>query len=248
MLPIGYSCRYDAPRAKGATMMRVRPILTLPILAAIVALTLLVSGCDALPFAPTTPLPPNTLAYDAPVSLDIKAGTTLPGTTIAYSGKTDTGAGKILIAKVVAPKQVGDTVDWQGTPATNVSVKLSTRVATFDEQSIKLVGTAHVEIRDVTMKAGGTSGTVLMEFNAPVSISLNKNEAVPGSNVTYVGATNDGAQFLGVEGFPFRKPLDSLQYVGRVSPKVFLKLDLRVTSFSDSSVLLVGTANIKIES
>jgi hypothetical protein len=229
-------------------MMPARSTLNLPFLAAIVAMALLNSGCDALPFAQTTPLPPNTLAYDAPVSLDIKTGTTLPGTTISYGGKTDTGAGKIIIAKVVAPKQVGDTVDWQGTPASNVSVKLSTRVATFDEQSIKLVGTAHIEIKDATMKPGGTSGTVLMEFNAPISISLNKNEAVPGSNVTYAGATNDGAQFLGIEGFPFRKPLDSLQYVGRVNPKVFLKLDMRVTSFSDSSVLLVGTANIKIES
>jgi hypothetical protein len=229
-------------------MMRARLIITLPTLAAIVALALFVSACDSLPFAPTTPLPPNTLVYDAPVSLDIKTGTTLPGTSIAYGGKTDTGAGKIVIANLAAPKQIGDTVEWQGTPATNVSVKLSTRVATFDDQSIKLVGTGHVEIKDVTMKAGGTPGTALMEFNAPVSISLNKNEAIPGSNVTYVGATNDGAQFLGVEGFPFRKPLDSLQYVGRVNPKVFLKLDLRVTSFSDSSVLLVGTANIKIES
>jgi hypothetical protein len=229
-------------------MKRARSTLTLLVLAAIVTLALLVSACDVLPFAQTTPLPPNTLAYDAPVSLDIKTGATLAGTTIAYSGKTDTGAGKIEISKLAAPKQIGDTVDWQGTPAPNVSVKLSTRVATFDDQSIKLVGTAHVEIKDTTLKAGGTTGTVLMEFNAPVTFSLNKNAAVPGSNVTYVGATNDGAQFLGVEGFPFRKPLDSLQYVGRANPKVFLKLDLRVTSFSDSSVLLVGTANIKIES
>ena len=229
-------------------MMRVRSIRTLPILAAVVALALLVSGCDALPFAPSTPLPPNTLAYDAPVSLDIKAGATLPGTSIAYSGKTATGAGNILIAKLAAPKQVGDTVDWEGTPAANVSVKLSTRVATFDEQTIKLVGTGHLEIKNATIKAGGTPGTVLMEFNAPVSFSLNKNEAIPGSNVIYIGATSDGAQFLGVEGYPYRKPLDSLQYVGRVNPKVFIKLDLRVTSFSDTSVLLVGTANVKIES
>ena len=229
-------------------MMHVRSTLTLPILAAMVALALFVSGCDALPFASSTPLPPNTLAYDAPVSLDIKAGATLPGTSIAYGGKTSTGAGNILLAKLAAPKQIGDTVDWQGTPAANVSVKLSTRVATFDDQTIKLVGTAHVEIANVTLKAGGTPGTVLMEFNAPVSILLKKNEAVPGSTVTYVGATADGAQFLGIEGYPFRKPLDSLQYVGRVSPKVFLKLDLRVTRFSDSDVLLVGTANVKIES
>ena len=229
-------------------MMRARSTLILPILAAVVALALFVSGCDALPFAPTTPLPPNTLAYDAPVSLDIKTGTTLPGTTIAYSGKTATDAGQILIAKLAAPKQIGDTVDWEGTPASNVSVKLSTRVATFDEQTIKLVGTGNVEIKNVTVKAGGAPGTVLMEFNAPLSISLNKNDAIPGSNVTYAGSTTDGAQFLGVDGYPYRKPLDSLQYVGRVNPKVFLKLDLRVTSFSDSSVLLVGTAIIKIES
>jgi hypothetical protein len=229
-------------------MMRARWNFILPLIAAVVALALLVSGCDALPFAPTTPLPPNTLAYDAPVSLDIKAGSTLPGTSIAYSGKTATGAGQILIAKLAAPKQIGDTVDWEGTPVSNVSVKLSTRVATFDEQTIKLVGTGHLEISNATIKPGGAAGTVLMEFNAPVSISLNKNDAVPGSNVTYVGSTPDGAQFLGVDGYPYRKPLDSLQYVGRVNPKVFLKLDLRVTNYSDSSVLLVGTANIKIES
>ena len=228
--------------------MRARVTHTLLILAAIVLLTFLLSGCDALPFASSTPLPPNTLAYDAPVSLDIKAGTMLPGTSIAYSGKTDTGAGRILIAGLAAPKQTGDTVDWQGSPTPNVSVKLSTRVATFDDQSIKLVGTGHVEIKDATTKPGGTPGAVLLEFNAPVSVSLGKNEAIPGSNVIYAGSTSDGAKFLGVEGYPFRKALDSLQYVGRVNPKVFLKLDLRVTSFSDSSALLVGTANIKIES
>jgi hypothetical protein len=153
-----------------------------------------------------------------------------------------------VITGLVAPKQTGDTVEWQGSPAANVSVKLSTRVATFDDQSITLIGTGHIEITNATIKPGGAPGTVQMEFNAPVTFSLNKNDSIPGSNVTYVGSTSDGAQFLGIEGYPYRKPLDSLQYVGRIGSKAFLRLDLRVTSFSDSSVLLVGTANIKIES
>ncbi len=216
-------------------------------LAAVFVLALLISGCSLNPLAPSTPLPPNTLVYDAPVSLTIKNGTLLPGTSIAYGGKTDTGAGKVLIAGLAAPKQVGDSVDWQGSPTAGVSVKLATRVVTFDDQSITLVGTAHVEVQNVTIQPGGSAGTTQMEFSAPVSYTVNLNDAIPGSNVIYGGSTTEGARFLGLAGYPYRKSLDSLQYVGRISAKVFLRLDLRVTSFSDSSVLLVGTANIKIE-
>jgi len=228
-------------------MLRTRVSPILPTLAVMFFTIVLGAGCSANPFSSRSVVPPSTLVYDAPVSLTIKSGTLLPGTSIAYGGKTDTGAGKILIAGLVAPKQTGDTVDWQGSPSPDVSVKLGTRVATFDDQSITLVGTAHIEIQNVAIKPGGSPGTAQMEFSAPVSVSLNKNESIPGSNVTYVGSTSDGAQFLGIEGYPYRKSLDSLQYAGRVGPKAFLRLDLRVTTFSESSVLLVGTANIRIE-
>ncbi len=217
-------------------------------LAAMFALGLTLSGCSLNPLASSTPLPPNTLVYDAPVSLTIKNGTALPGTAIAYGGKTDTGAGQVLIAGLAAPKQTGDTVDWQGSPVSDVTIDLSTRVATFDQQSITLVGTAHIVIKNVSVKPGGSAGTVLMEFNAPVTASLQKNEFIPGSNIAYGGSTAEGAKFLGVDGYPYRKTLDSLQYVGRINSKVFLELNLRVTSYSDTSVLLVGTADIKIES
>ncbi len=228
-------------------MLRTRLHPLLKILAAMSPLLLFAAGCATNPLSSNTPPPPNTLVYDAPVSLTIKNGTLLPGTSIAYGGKTDTGSGKILIAGLVAPKQTGDSVDWSGTLAPDVSVKLSTRVATFDDQSITLVGSAHIEIGNVTVKPGGAPGIVLLEFNAPASLSLNKNDMIPGTNIVYVGSTTDGAQFLGVEGYPYRKPLDSLQYVGRINPKAFLRYDLRVTSFSDTNVLLVGTANIKVE-
>ncbi len=228
-------------------MLRTR-LTVAKMLAAMFALVLVISGCSLNPLASSPPLPPNTLVYDAPVSMTIKNGALLPGTAIAYGGKTDTGAGKVLIAGLAAPKQVGDSVDWQGSPVPEVAIHLATRVATFDQQSITLVGTAHIEIKNVSVKPGGSAGTVLMEFNAPVSVSLQKNELIPGSNLAYGGSTTEGAKFLGVDGYPYRKTLDSLQYLGRLNPKVFLELNLRVTSFSDTSVLLVGTADIKIES
>jgi hypothetical protein len=210
-------------------------------------LSLTATACSGLPFF-SSPPPTNQLVYDAPVSIAVKNGSLLPGTSIAYGGKTDTGAGKVLITGLVAPKQLGDAVDWQGTPAPDVAVRLSMRVAAFDDQSITLIGTSHTEIDKMTVQPGGAAGTVLMEFNAPVSLSLNKNDFIPGTNLAYGGSTPDGAQFLGLAGYPYRKALDSLQYLGRVNPKVFLKLDLRVLTFSDSSIVLGGTADVKIES
>lgn len=216
------------------------------LLAMIFALT----ACfDAMPSLPgnTTPTPANRLTYDAPVSLTIKTGTTLPGTNLTYIGKSETGAAKLTLGGVLAPKQVADAVDWQGMPVSNVNVRLNLRVAAFDEQTITLVGTARVEITDIKVQPGGSPGAALLEFSSPVTFSLAKNELMPGSMLVYKGATADGAEFLGMEGYPFRKQFDSLQYVGRVNPKVFLKFDLRVLKFDANGATLGGTVGIRIE-
>ncbi len=214
----------------------------------LVTLTQVGCGDDALPFS-STPVPANVLVYDPPVSFNIKSGSLLPGTSIAYGGKTESGAAKVLITGLVAPKQVGDSVDWQGAPAQNVNLKLATRVLMFDNQSVTLAGTAHIEVKDIQIKPGGSPGNVLIEFTVPViTFSLAKGQFIPGTKVAYLDSSNAGAQFAGVEGYPYRKQFDSLQYRGHVAPKVFLQLDLRVASYSDSGAVLAGTANIKIES
>ncbi len=213
-------------------------------------ITLTQIGCgDNAPPSDSTPVPANVLVYDLPVSFNIRSGSLLSGTSIAYGGKTGAGAAKVLITGLVAPKQVGDTVDWQGSPVQNTFLKLATRVLTYDNQSVTLAGTAHIEIKDVQIKPGGSPGNVLMELTIPViTYSIEKGQPIPGSKIAYVGSSNEGAQFAGVEGYPYRKQFDSLQYRGHVAPKVFLQLDLRVASYSDSGAVLAGTGNIKIES
>ncbi len=212
--------------------------------------SLVLSACNMIPFLPGTPttaVPPGTLVYDAPVSLSVKNGASLQGTQIAYGGKTQTGAAKLLLAGVVAAKQTGDSLDWQGTPVPNTALELAMRVMMFDDQSVTLVGTAHVAVKNATIQPGGTPSASGIEISAPVSYNVGKAGLIPGTKVAYVGATNQGAQFSGVEGYPYRKELDSLEYVGRINPKVFLRLSLRVLSFSETSALLGGTANVKIE-
>jgi len=211
---------------------------------------LFLTGCldSSSPISPSaSPTPVNRLTYDAPVSFTVKTGATLPGTSIGYSGKSETGAARVTIGGQVAPKQVADAVDWQGTPLSNVVMKLNMRVASFDEQAITLVGTARIEISDIRIQPGGSPGTALIEFSAPVTFSLKKNDLIPGSIMVYAGAAPEGAQFLGLDGYPYRKQFDSLQYVGYLGPKVFLKLDLRVLNFNESGVVLGGAASIRIE-
>ncbi|MBI4788046.1 MAG: hypothetical protein HY782_13490 [Chloroflexi bacterium] len=211
-------------------------------------LVLFVVGRSANPLAPSTPsATASRLVYDAPVTLTIRNGALLPGTTIAYGGKTSTGAARVLIAGLDAAKQIGDTLDWQGAPAPNTNVKLNTRVISFDDKGVNLVGTAHIEVENFIVQPGNLPATAPMEFNAPVTYSLAKNASIPGSNVAFVAASSEGAQFSGIEGYPYRKTLDSLQYTGQLNSKVFLKLDLRVLNFSESGVVLGGTANLKIE-
>lgn len=223
----------------------------LGVFALLLVLALLQIGCDVVaPPAPTisqTPAADNSLIYDAPVNLTIKNGAVLPGTTIGYGGKLPTGAAKVILAGVVAAKQTGDTLDWQGSPVPNVNLKLNTRVVTFDDQAVSVIGTAHVELTNIAIQPGGTPGNAALDLSAPVSYSLAKNVPVPGTNITYIASSPDGAQFAGIQGYAFRKTLDSLQYVGRVNPKVFLKLDLRVLNFTDTGVLLGGTANVRID-
>lgn len=204
-------------------------------------------GCGVLPL-PGAPTPTNTLTYDTPVTFNIKTGSLLPGTSIAYQGKTETGSAKVMLAGLLAPKQTADSVDWSGTLAPNVTAKLALRVATFDDLSITLAGTAHIEIANIEVKPGGTAGKSLIEFDMPlVTYQLDKNKFVPGTNLAYAGSTPDGAQFIGIEGYPYRKQFDSLQYLGRLAPKAFLRLDLRVLNFSASSVTLAGPARLVVE-
>ena len=207
-------------------------------------------ACDALPAIPllsgTTQSSSGGLTYEAPVTLTVRNGTVMPGTSIAYGGKTSAGAAKVMFSGLAASKQTGDSVDWQGEPAPNVKVALTTRVVSFDESNLTLFGTAHIEVTHLAVKTGESPSMAPMEFSAPVSYSLAKNATIPGTLITFVGSTSEGARFSGVEGYPYRKTLDSLQYSGQLTPQVFVKLDLRVLNFSETGAVVGGAANVKI--
>lgn len=208
-----------------------------------------VGGCALVPGAgPAGGLTsPNQISYDGAIALSVRKGVIFPGTTIGYDGKTTDGRALISIAGQQAPKQTADSVNFAGSPIGGTHLSLSTRVGTYDNNSVNLFGTIHLVVDDPSPVAGNLGPDAITGFGVPVQYSVNRGETIPGSTVQYVGKADQGAQFSNVEGFPFRQQLDSIVWGGHLRDKVALRLDLRLISYSEDSATLVGTAQVRFE-
>ncbi len=212
---------------------------------------LLLAGCagDLLPggggSVPTTT--PNQIVYDGALSISIKNGQILAGTNIGYQGKSTDGRALLLIGGEQAPKSTADSVNFVGSPVPGTQLKLNTRVGTFDNSGVNLVGTVHILVLDPQLQSGDLGPDAITAFGIPVQYSVNKGDRVPGTTVQFLGQTPDGAQFSGAGQYPYRQQFDSVVWTGHLRDKVGVRLDLRLLNSSDDSATLVGTAQVRFE-
>ena len=186
------------------------------------------------------------LAYTAPVEISVKAGENLPGTSIRYVGKSEKGA-EVLIAGQHAFKQKGDSLDWKGDPVEGASVDLSLRILRFTEDTLHLVGTGKVVVRQPNPQPAFIQTDWPLKFtNAPVTYGVARNEYIPGTTVEYLGKEEEGAHLGGIDGYPYRKGADSILWEGKLREKVYLRLNVRVLYIGENSLRVGGTADIWI--
>jgi hypothetical protein len=186
------------------------------------------------------------LAYTAPVEVSVKAGENLPGTSIRYVGKSEKGA-EVLIAGQHAFKQKGDSLDWKGDPVEGASVDLSLRILRFTEDTLHLVGTGKVVVRQPNPQPAFIQTDWPLKFtNAPVTYGVARNEYIPGTTVEYLGKEEEGAHLGGIDGYPYRKGADSILWEGKIREKVYLRLNVRVLYIGENSLRVGGTADIWI--
>jgi hypothetical protein len=186
------------------------------------------------------------LAYTAPVEISVKAGENLPGTSIRYVGKSEKGA-EVLIAGQHAFKQNGDSLDWKGDPVEGASVDLSLRILRFTEDTLYLVGTGKVVVRQPNPQPAFIQTDWPLKFaNAPVTYGVARNEYIPGTTVEYLGKEEEGAHLGGIDGYPYRKGADSILWEGKIREKVYLRLNVRVLYIGENSLRVGGTADIWI--
>jgi hypothetical protein len=188
----------------------------------------------------------NRLPYAGPVEKGIEKGQLLPGTPIQYVGKSADSA-QVLIEDKQATKKIGDSMDWRAEVLPAVDVDQTYRVALITEDVLHVAGTARIIVRDPKPQPEPANTAASMHFKLPVGYHVDQETSIPGTTITYVGKTDQGAELGNLEGYAYRKVGDSILWQGKLREGVWIGLDLRTMLITDTTLDVVGTADLWIE-
>jgi hypothetical protein len=185
------------------------------------------------------------LSYAGPAEIGIDRGQFLPGTDIQYVSKVNDGA-QVLIGGQQALKRIGDSLDWKGDMHPGVTVEESLRVAWITEEALQAAGTVRIDIAAPSPQAEPVNESAPVHFKLPVAYHVAKDAAIPGTVITYLGKTDQGAQLGNLAGYAYRQVGDSIAWEGRLREGVWVNLVLRTALIADNYLETIGTADIWI--
>ena len=186
----------------------------------------------------------DTLTYSLPTTLSIERGGTLSGTNIAYESLSEEGVW-LLINGQRALKRKGDSVSWSGSFVPETQTELDLRVIWTSEDKVDLAGTAKVTVKGVVPQKGPISISSPITLSGPVAYGVAKDSYIPGTTLTYVGDSEQGAQLGGLgEEYPYRKIGDSILWEGTLRDGVYLRAELRTVQFDGNGLRLAGIATL----
>jgi hypothetical protein len=186
------------------------------------------------------------LPYAGPVQVGIRAGTLLPGTDVQYLGLSERGA-RIAFGDKEMIRKTGDSVEWKGEMIEGVEVDETLRVILATDDTLQTAGTVRIIVTDPQPQAEKANSSAPVHFTLPVGYHVKVGEAIPGTTITYLGQTKDGAQLNRPEGHDYRKLGDSIVWEGSLRPGLWLELDLRTALITEDQLDVLGTAGIWIQ-
>jgi hypothetical protein len=185
------------------------------------------------------------LHYVAPFEHRLSPGETLPGTEIQYLEKENAGA-RVRIGGQEALRKVGDSLDWQSEPLDGVAVDWSLRVVAFSQEDMRVAGTVAITVYDASPVPGEPDTRSNLHYTAPVTLNTRRDQAIPGTSITYLGSADQGAHLGNVQGYAYRKVADSITWEGRLKGRLHFRLTTRVIFHTQSMLQVAGTASLWI--
>jgi hypothetical protein len=183
------------------------------------------------------------LVYMGPTEQGISPGDYIPGTDLQYVGLHPDGAA-LMISGERAVKKKGDSLNWDGHPMDDTVLNLKTRIVWFTEEKLHSAGTARLAVKDVSPSPESYPEDPPVEYKLPTTYTVKRGDAIPGTTITYEGASDSGATLGGVEGYAHRKVADSIHYEGKLREGVFLDTTVRVVFFNDDTLQVAGLATL----
>jgi hypothetical protein len=233
-----------------------RNLLSRPLISLLSVLILGSLACAFSGSSTSTPPTPasassDLLIYTTPIyNVNLSPGESVPGTRLHYTDR-NADVYNVTIDGLPATKQGGDSFAWQGVLAPGVGAKYDLRISpSFGNDTLIVGGPVEIIVLNpapaevATLPA--TTATGLYFSNIAIAVSVPVGELLPGTTLAYQGGTSQGASLSGTAGYPYRALGDSLIWAGQIRDNVFVRHNLRVVSFNDETIRLVGTAEIWI--
>jgi hypothetical protein len=200
---------------------------------------LMLAGC--MPEDWTTRLP-----YAGPVEIGIGSGELLAGTNIRYLGRNEQGA-QVAFGDREMTRKIGDPVEWKGEMVSGVEVDETLRAILITDDTLQTAGTVRIIVNDPQPQVEEANTSAPVHFTLPVGYHVKVGEVIPGTTITYLGKTEDGAQLNREDGYDYRKLGDSITWEGKLRPGLWLELDLRTALITEEQIDVLGTAGIWIQ-
>ena len=229
-----------------------RPVAVLFLLLALATIACVIS-LDQPTRPPPTATPPldQVVSFNVPIyTASLEPGESIPGTQMTYINR-DKEIFNVTINDLPAVKRAGDSFTWKGIVAPGLIARYSLRVSpTLLGDNMLAAGPVELWVLNpipVETAVDPLVGNAILHFNnIAIDMRVPIGGQVPGTSLIYEGIDDQGANLTGSSRYPFRAVGDSLVWAGRLRGNVLVRYSLRVASFDENDLRLVGTAELWI--
>lgn len=191
---------------------------------------------------------PGQMVFSGPTEERVARGDFVPGSGIQYIGPVEGKGAELRIDGQLAYKKVADSVEWRGSPLPGVKIEISQRLLFQNEEAMRLGGTVRITIDNVSPEPLPTRPAGPIEYTFPVTYNVKVGKQVPGSTLLLkqIDSETKTVEFSGwaIDQYPLRKAADSVQWDGRLGPRVAVSQALRVAWIGSDEVQLAGLATV----
>jgi hypothetical protein len=119
---------------------------------------------------------------------------------------------------------------------------MNQRILAANAKRLQTVGTVQATVTDPQPASATFPDQPAFAYTMTLTYTVRKGERIPGTLITFKGKADEGAEFGGVSGYPYRKLGDSLGWSGRLRSNTYIDMNLRVIVYSDEFVTVGGLA------